>query len=99
MVDVMYREMREAMVAVKVSTEVLRMRDQLIAERCCLACKEKIPADKPVKKGQCTRCYQLTRSRLRDKKVTERQLRREGLWCDGKPGRPATSTYAQRLSE
>jgi protein-arginine kinase activator protein McsA len=101
MPEVMYRVAREYdVVTVRITDQVKQRIDQLRLEGRCLGCQRQFEAGEKTCRGQCKTCYPNTARKIRDGKVNENQLIREGkLLPAGTGGRKPTNDYTRELAE
>lgn len=87
-------------VAVKVTPTGAKRRDRLLAAKCCLGCERELKDEDNVRCGQCDACYQASRARINDGKVTLQQLISNGLMLPPTTGgRRISSSYSKKLAE
>jgi len=100
MASVLLREIHEELVAIKIDSDVQKLRDELFAQRKCLGCGKDIDVRERRRKGQCSACYQAALRNIKAKKVSARRLVREGKWMDEvRKGRPPTNAFTKYLAE
>lgn len=92
MPEVLYQEITKAMVFIKVTPEVMRQRDEKVADGICLVCDEPldtIPGSP--RRGCCARCYQAILRGKQRGKTDEKRLVKEGRILpatESRKGRP-----------
>jgi hypothetical protein len=87
-------------VAIRITDEVRKRVDRLLADGKCLGHEEVIPAGDIVRCGQCTKCYTRSLRRIAAGEVTRAALIRSGMMLPpGKPGPKANDRYEEKLAE
>lgn len=90
----------ETKVSIRISDEVKRRVDLLIAQGKCLGCEEVPSETGTVRCGQCDRCYNRSLRRIERREVTRTELIRKGMMLPpGKPGPKPDDRYTQKLAE
>lgn len=94
-------EVREdKIVAVRITDEVRRRVDALLAQGKCLGCEEVPTKGEAVRCGQCTKCYNRSLRQIDRKLVERNDLIRKGMMLpQGKPGPKPNDRYTQKLAE
>jgi hypothetical protein len=88
----------ETKVAIRITDEVRRRSDKLLADGKCLGCEE--PVGEIVRCGQCVKCYTRSLRRIASGDVTRAALIRSGMMLPpGKPGPKANDRYEEKLAE
>lgn len=100
MTEICFEAMEPIVVKVRVTDSALKRRQQLSGEGKCIGCEEKITPPDVRRRGLCNACYQAARTAIRDKRITETQLVRDGkMLPPEKGGRPTTNKFTRELSE
>jgi hypothetical protein len=100
MTEICFEAMEPIVVKVRVTDAAIKRQQQLLTEGRCIGCEEKIAAPDVRRRGLCNACYQAARTAVRDKRISETQLVREGkMLPPSKGGRPATNKFTRELSE